>query len=61
LSLLVVIAQAAAQANAEFPAHESPEPLPGLVTDWDLASERYLDGQTVAGIPWLTAYRLATP
>jgi hypothetical protein len=65
-----MVAQAAAPANAKFPAPESPEPIPGLVTAWelspavrssDLAPERYLDGQTVVGISCLPAYRLATP
>jgi hypothetical protein len=49
-----MVAQSAAPANAEFPAPESLEAIPGLITAWelspavrpsDLAPERYLDGR----------------
>ena len=61
LSLLAAVALSAAPANAEIPAPESPEPVPGIITDWqlspasrsfDLAPERCLDGQTPAAISW---------
>ena len=65
---LVLIAQLAVSARAETHANSSDptacaEPIPGLVTDWDLspavrlfdlAPETCLDGQPPAAIPWLS-------
>jgi len=65
ISLFALLAQLALPAHAEAQATPSEppaaaEPIPGLITGWelspavrssDLAPERYLDGQTAAGIP----------